>query len=104
MVNYIPPAPVDITPPTVTINSPTDKGSYRTKNAILNISGTASDDTGITQVTWSNDATGESGIASGLDKWSVPNISLNKDKNTIRIEAIDQEGNMGYATLNVFCR
>ena len=86
------------------ITSPSEKGSYRTKDSSVNFSGTASDNIGVIKVTWSNDVTGGSGTANGLDNWSVYGISLADGKNTITITAIDEAGNNGSAQLIVFSK
>ena len=54
----------DTTDPSVVITSPTSASSYSTSQTSVNLSGTASDNVGVTQVSWSN-AAGGSGTASG---------------------------------------
>jgi hypothetical protein len=47
----------DATAPTVTITAPTSSPTLSTATATLTLGGTASDDTGVTQVTWGNTGT-----------------------------------------------
>ena len=67
--------PTDISAPSVTITSPTSNSTYSTNISYLSIGGTASDDVGVTQVTWSN-SRGGSGTCTGTTSWSTNNISL----------------------------
>lgn len=94
-------APADTTLPVVTITSPTAAGAHSTTTGTLNIGGTASDASGITQVLWSNSLTGASGTATGTTSWSVNGIALVVGLNTITISAVDGAGNVGAATLAV---
>jgi len=50
----------DSTPPTIQITAPTHDAVYLTNLTTINLAGTASDNVGVTQVTWSNDR-GEAG-------------------------------------------
>ncbi len=92
--------PSDTTPPTVTITSPTSSGSYTTTSTSLTIAGTASDNVGVTQVTWTNNR-GGSGAATGTSSWSVPGIALLSGSNIVTVTARDAAGNTGTATLTV---
>jgi len=82
----------DTTAPVVTINSPTTALTYDVDSNNLNISGTASDDTGVTVVFWSN-SRGGSGTATGTSNWSVTDITLREGENVITVSARDQAGN-----------
>ena len=55
--------------PTVTITTPTNLATYTVTTTPLVLGGTASDNVGVTQVTWTNDR-GGSGTASGTTNWS----------------------------------
>ena len=90
----------DNTNPSITITSPTSGSSYTSSSASLNISGTASDNVGVTTVTWSNDR-GGSGTASGTTNWSVSGISLQSGTNVITVTAKDAANNTGTDTLTV---
>ncbi len=93
-------ASTDTTPPTVAFNSPTSASTYSTSIGTLNISGTASDNIGVTQVTWICDRCG-SGTAVGTTSWAVSNIALLPGANVITLKARDAAGNQGTAMLNV---
>src|SRR5262245_19112777 len=60
----------DVTPPIVTITTPTGTGSYITSTTPLTIGGTATDNVGVTQVMWTN-SRGGSGAATGTDTWTA---------------------------------
>jgi hypothetical protein len=76
--------------PTVTVSIPTFQGGYTTSKAFVVIGGTATDDGGVTEVTWTTDR-GHSGRASGTDNW-IAGIPLKRGANTITIRARDVEG------------
>ena len=88
--------PVDTLAPSVTIDSPTSSSSsspsYSTSSATINLSGTASDNIDVTQVTWSN-SRGGSGMANGTAAWNASGIALQSGPNTLTITAHDTAGN-----------
>lgn len=86
--------------PTVTITSPTSNPTYTTGVGTINIGGTATDNVGVTSVTWSNDR-GGSGNATGTTAWSVNGIVLQTGVNVITVSARDAAGNTGTDTLTV---
>ena len=86
--------PPDTQSPTVTITSPISASTYNTSNSTINIGGTASDNVGVTLVTWFNDR-GGSGSASGTINWSVSNINLAQGENVVAVIAADAAGNTG---------
>ena len=92
--------PLDTTAPIVTITSPTSSSSYNTTNSTVDIAGTASDDVGVAQVTWSNNR-GGSGICNGTTSWSAAGIELSIGTNVITVTASDTEGNTRTDTLTV---
>src|SRR5205823_7332140 len=59
----------DTTPPTVAITSPTSSSTYSTTSSPLTLGGTASDNVGVTQVTWAS-SRGGSGTATGTTSWT----------------------------------
>lgn len=61
-------------PPTITITSPTSDPTFTATTLSVNLAGTATDDLGITSVTWSTDL-GASGTATGTTNWTA-NIPL----------------------------
>jgi hypothetical protein len=85
---------VDTAPPTAAITAPTTGASYCSSVSQLPISGTASDDVGVTSVTWRNAATGETGTASGTTAWSA-SVRLAPNGNQITVTAIDATGKQG---------
>ena len=92
----------DTTPPAISITSPTSASTYSTNVSSINLSGTASDNVGVTQVTWSNNR-GGSGTASGTTSWSITGIVLQSGANLITVMAHDAAGNAGQATLTIIC-
>jgi hypothetical protein len=82
----------DTTAPSISINSPTDTPSFDTSSLSINISGSASDNEGVTEIVWSN-STGGSGTATGTDSWSISDIELVDGDNVITITARDSAGN-----------
>jgi hypothetical protein len=93
-------APVDVTAPTVAITTPVNSGTYTTTTTPLAIGGTASDNVGVTQVTWTNDR-GGSGTATGTTNWTVSGIALLPGTNVVTVTARDAANNAGIATLSV---
>src|SRR3990170_3161062 len=94
------PDPVDTTLPTVAITSPTSNPTYITGSNGLTLGGTASDDVGVTQVTWTNDR-GGSGPATGTTDWTVSGIVLQPGVNVLTVTAEDANGNSAIDTLTV---
>ena len=91
---------VDLTNPTVAIDSPTATGVYATTNTLLSLAGIAADNVGLTQVTWVNDR-GGSGTASGTTSWAVSNVVLQFGTNVITVAAQDVTGHIKTAVLTV---
>ena len=90
----------DTTPPTVIITSPTTAAAFSTSSWSMSLSGTASDNVGVTQVTWTNNR-GGSGTASGTTSWTAADISLQAGVNVLTVTARDAAGNARSATLTV---
>jgi hypothetical protein len=91
---------VDVTKPTIGITSPTIASTYNTFSNNINLGGTASDNVGVTQVTWNNSG-GGSGTASGTVNWSITGVALQSGTNLITVTAHDATGNSGNAALTV---
>jgi hypothetical protein len=91
----------DTTPPSISITSPTTGASYLTRSSTISLGGTASDNVGVVNVTWSNPQTGGSGTASGTTSWTANNVSLATGPNVITVTAYDAAGNQSAATLTV---
>jgi PA14 domain/Putative Ig domain/Glucodextranase, domain B len=81
----------DTTPPSIKITGPTSTGSYTTTASTMTLSGTASDDFGVAQVTWSSDR-GNGGTATGTSNWSG-SVPLAAGTNNIIVTARDAAGN-----------
>ncbi len=90
----------DTTPPTVSIASPTSASTYTTSSSSLTLGGSASDNAGVTQVTWANDR-GGSGTASGTTSWTASGVILLSGTNLLTVTARDAAGNTGTDTLTL---
>jgi hypothetical protein len=64
------------------------------------MSGTSSDNVGVTQVTWTN-SLGGAGTATGTTGWSIGSIALLSGTNVITVKARDAAGNIGTDVLSV---
>ncbi len=73
---------------------------FRRRLRSITVSGTASDDSGVSKVTWSS-STGGSGVASGTTHWTTPPIQLYLGTTTIVIRASDAAGNTRWRSLVV---
>ena len=98
-VGGVPPPP-DTTNPGVTITTPTSNPTHGVTTTPLSIGGTASDNVGVTQVTWVNDQ-GGSGTATGTTAWSVSGIVLVSGANVLTVTARDAAGNTATDQLTV---
>jgi hypothetical protein len=90
----------DTIAPSIAITSPTSASTFAATGPSLALSGTASDNVGVTQVTWTNNR-GGSGTATGTTGWSVSAIALVAGTNIITVTARDAAGNSRPATLTV---
>jgi hypothetical protein len=97
--NPNPPPGPDTTPPSLTILSPATN-NYSTSASSLVVSGTATDNVGVTSVTWAT-SNGDSGTASGTTNWSTPAIPVYIGATTIIITAADPAGNTSWRSLTV---
>jgi hypothetical protein len=91
---------VDTTLPTVSIATPTTGTTFFSTSASINLTGNASDNAGVTQVSWASDR-GGNGVASGTTSWAIGLIPLQTGANIITVMAIDAAGNAGSDTLTV---
>src|SRR5262249_4164364 len=87
-------------PPTVAITSPTSASTFATNTSSLTLGGTAADNVGVTQVSWSN-SQGGSGTASGTTSWSAGGIALQSGTNVLTVTAGDARANPATTTLTV---
>jgi hypothetical protein len=88
----------DATPPTLTVASP-GATTVSTSAATIAFSGTASDNVGVSLVTWSTN-TGQAGTATGTASWSA-SIPLLVGSNVVTIKAYDAAGNSSWRSVVV---
>jgi len=96
-----PPAAVptpDLTPPTISISSPAGT-TINTSSGTININGTASDNIGVTKVTWQ--AGVWSGNAAGTTAWAASSIPLGVGCTILTVRAYDAAGNQGSRSILV---
>jgi thermitase len=91
----------DDVPPQITILTPTDDPTYETGQSEIVLSGTASDDLGVSEISWSTNQ-GWDGFAIGTTSWEVPTIPMYEGENIVTVTAHDSAGNTTSATLQVF--
>jgi Matrixin/Glucodextranase, domain B len=91
--------PGNTAPPSLRITNPASTIVSTTAGSIT-FQGLASDNIGITTVTWSTSA-GASGTATGTLTWKAPNIPLLVGSNTVTIRAFDTAGNSAWRAVTV---
>ena len=84
----------------MTITSPTSSPTYTATGSSLTLQGTASDNVGVTQMTWVN-SRGGSGTATGTGSWTASAIALQLGSNVLTVTARDAAGNTAIANLTV---
>ncbi len=90
----------DTVAPALAITTPASGGAYTTTASSLALGGTATDNIGVTQVSWASNR-GGSGTASGTTSWTASSIALQTGTNVLTVTARDAAGNAGTATLTV---
>lgn len=90
----------DTAAPTITITTPTSNPTFSTGSSALSLGGTASDNNGVTQVTWTNNR-GGSGAATGTTSWAANGITLPLGPTVFTVMARDAAGNTGTDTVTV---
>ena len=88
----------DRTPPSLAIVSPATT-IVSTYSVSLTISGTASDDVGVTAVKWST-SNGDAGAASGTKNWTAA-VPLLVGTNVVTVRAYDAAGNSSWRAVTV---
>jgi hypothetical protein len=88
----------DTTPPSLAITTPAGP-TFSASATPLAISGTASDDVGVTLVYWNTDQL-QSGVASGVGPWNA-SIPLASGANVVTVSAMDAAGHATSSTLTV---
>jgi hypothetical protein len=91
---------VDSQLPALSITSPASNGLYTSASPTVVLTGLATDDAGITQVTFLSDR-GPAGMATGTTTWSTPPVRLEQGPNVFTVSARDSSGNIATATLTV---
>lgn len=86
--------------PEVIISTPTLLPIATNLTGTINIGGSASDNRGVTRVTWSN-SRGGGGEALGTNSWLVNAIPLQPGSNILTVTAFDLAGNSSNDTLTV---
>src|SRR5439155_7372334 len=82
------------------ITCATFSATFNTCNALLTLGGIASDNVGVTRVTWAN-SRGGSGMAIGTTSWMASGIGLQPGTNVLTVTAQDAAGNVSVASLTV---
>ena len=90
----------DTEPPTVTISGPSNQGIYTTTNGSVTLRGTASDNLGISDISWSNDKGGTGSIPIS-ENWSYNNVALTPGDNLISVTVTDGAGLTDKETITV---
>jgi hypothetical protein len=86
-------------PPSMTILSPA-MTTVATSDSSIVVSGTAQDNVGVAEVTWSS-STGGSGTATGTNTWTTAPIPLYIGTTTVMIYATDTAGNQAWRSITV---
>jgi hypothetical protein len=84
----------------VKITGPTTADTYFTGVGTLNLTGTATDNRGVTNLSWTNSAGGGGVLAVG-SPWTIPSIVLADGTQTITVTAKDEANNISTDTLVV---
>jgi len=82
----------DATPPTLSITSPATTANYVSNTQTVSIAGIATDDIGVTEVTWQNDRGGV-GSVNGTINWRYDDLALSIGDNVITVTAVDSNKN-----------
>ena len=90
----------DTTAPAVTITTPTTAATFASTKSTVTLRGSASDNIGVTQVTWRNHR-GGNGTATGTNSWSVAGVVLQAGVNVLTVTARDAAGNTSADILTV---
>ena len=87
----------DTAPPSVNITSPATTAST---NATITLSGTATDNVGVTKLSWSNDRGGSGNLALNNNAWTT-SVTLQSGANVLTVSAQDAASNIATAKLTV---
>lgn len=87
--------------PVLAITMPTSSATFLTASSSLDLSGTATDNIGVTQVTWTNSAGGTGTATLDMGTWSAAAIPLQLGSNVITVTAMDAADNIATKMLTV---
>jgi hypothetical protein len=87
-----------VAPPAIDIVTPQDR--FVSMANELSVTGVASSDAGIIDVSWSNDR-GGGGLATGQTSWHIPSVSLQPGTNVVSVTARDALGGSATAAVTV---
>lgn len=90
----------DVEVPSIYILNPTSEDVYVTTDNSILISGTAQDNNALKSITYSSNG-GVSGIAKGLEEWSISNLQLVEGDNKIEVIATDDSNNKNTASITI---
>lgn len=92
----------DTTLPVITITAPTSGSSYTATSASVTLTGTATDNVGLSQISWTNSKGGSGSLSvSGTSASGSFIIPLLSGSNVITVTARDTSGNTGQRLLTV---
>lgn len=94
------PSEHDSEAPSIYILNPTSEDVFVTTDSAIVISGTASDNTMLKSINYTS-STGASGVATGLENWSVQGLKLAQGDNKIRVTAVDEDNNSSSASITI---
>jgi hypothetical protein len=91
----------DTTDPSISITSPPPGSTFSTNVSTVTVTGTSSDNVGVTSVTWQNSRGGTGNAETEGDEWSTGAIQLQDGDNVITVYAHDSAGNTAYSSITV---
>jgi len=94
-----PSEPPDQTAPIIVITTPTTSGTHLSNQPTTSVSGTASDNRALASVRWQAGA--QSGTATGLTAWSIPDLTVPEGDTRLVVTAVDSAGNSASDTLDI---
>ena len=96
----LPPPVTPPPPPTAAIMVTSPANDTVTTATTTSITGTASDPSGIAQVTWQSNS-GATGTATGTTSWSVPSVNLYAGENVILIRSFSNSGSTQWTSVEI---
>lgn len=92
----------DTTQPSITITAPTTGASYSTTSVAVTVTGTATDNVGLSQISWTNSKGGSGTLSvNGASASGSFNVALVSGSNVITMTARDAAGNSAQKKLTV---